>query len=361
MPDPRRITIRRRTLVWVVAVLLIVGCGGGSDSGGGGSGGSDRSSGSAGDARYIDPFRNGGGCLSAREVQQKIGPHRLAGSESGRKKKATAAVRDAPAKPTSLPAGGEALWVPAAGGQSRPIISGSLRGGRRVARSTWHWTRPEGVRDAPGGFVRSTVLASPPRSKLSPPSQSLSRSTRPRRWGTSSRSRSGLLKLSFMSAAGRRRRPQLLVTWFDRSAFVLGPVTCLTVTGNRATIGFENQGTFSEIDKGGFLLVEDNGTPGAGRDNLTAQLVSDPPSTCRPTTSSTPPSSPSPRANLPSTMPPPRPPPRTSPRTTAGRPTASSRTRAIPSASWRRRGSTRRPRIPVERASAGLDSRPRRV
>ena len=61
---------------------------------------------------------------------------------------------------------------------------------------------------------------------------------------------------------------------------MLGPVTCLTVTGTRATIGFENQGTFSEIDKGGFLLVEDNGTPGAGRDNLTVQLLPGPPSTC---------------------------------------------------------------------------------
>jgi hypothetical protein len=42
-----------------------------------------------------------------------------------------------------------------------------------------------------------------------------------------------------------------------------GPVTCLTVTGNRATIGFENLGEGSPVLRGGFLFVEDNGTPGA--------------------------------------------------------------------------------------------------
>jgi len=94
MLDTRRITIRRRTLVWVVGVLLIVGCGGGSDSGGGGSGGSDRSSGSAGDAQYIDPFRTGGGCLSAREVQHKIDRIASQAQNPERKKKAIQVVRD---------------------------------------------------------------------------------------------------------------------------------------------------------------------------------------------------------------------------------------------------------------------------
>jgi len=76
--------------------------------------------------------------------------------------------------------------------------------------------------------------------------------------------------------------PSGSVNWFDRGFEARGPVTCLAVTGNRATIGFENQGTFIEGFTGGLLLVEDNGMPGAGRDNVTLELVPDPPSTCPP-------------------------------------------------------------------------------
>jgi hypothetical protein len=50
-------------------------------------------------------------------------------------------------------------------------------------------------------------------------------------------------------------------------------VTCLTITSHRATIGFENQHDGSPTFGGGFLFVEDNGTPGAGQDNIRATLV----------------------------------------------------------------------------------------
>jgi hypothetical protein len=76
--------------------------------------------------------------------------------------------------------------------------------------------------------------------------------------------------------------PSGSANWFDRGLDGRGPVTCLTVTGNRATIGFENQGILNEILKGGLLLVEDNGTPGAGRDNMTIALVPDRPTSCPP-------------------------------------------------------------------------------
>jgi hypothetical protein len=74
------------------------------------------------------------------------------------------------------------------------------------------------------------------------------------------------------------------VHWIDRAEFFGGPVTCLTVTGSRATIGFENNGTASDLVKGGFLLVEDNGTPGVGRDNVHGTFVTDPPTVCPPNT-----------------------------------------------------------------------------
>jgi hypothetical protein len=62
--------------------------------------------------------------------------------------------------------------------------------------------------------------------------------------------------------------PTGLVVWRDRVDLVRGPVTCLNVTGNRATIGFANQeGTLPEV-KGGFIYAEDNGTPGVGRDKV---------------------------------------------------------------------------------------------
>jgi hypothetical protein len=70
------------------------------------------------------------------------------------------------------------------------------------------------------------------------------------------------------------------VTWFERAFNAGGPVTCLNVTGNRATIGFENR----LPDPGalnGFVFVEDNGTPGVGQDNVRGQLIPGPaPTSC---------------------------------------------------------------------------------
>jgi hypothetical protein len=72
--------------------------------------------------------------------------------------------------------------------------------------------------------------------------------------------------------------------WIDRTDLFGGSVTCLTVTGNRATIGFANQrGALTDIVKGGFLFVEDNGMPGAGQDNVRGQLLFDAPPTVCPT------------------------------------------------------------------------------
>src|SRR4029453_10924822 len=48
-----------------------------------------------------------------------------------------------------------------------------------------------------------------------------------------------------------------------------GPVTCLTVTGNRATIGFADTDVQFDGEQSGFLFVEDNGTlPGVDRAEL---------------------------------------------------------------------------------------------
>jgi hypothetical protein len=72
---------------------------------------------------------------------------------------------------------------------------------------------------------------------------------------------------------------------FDRTDDFGGPVTCLNVTGNRATIGFENQRQLTDVVKGGFLFVEDNGTPGVGLDNVSHQLLFDAaPTVCPPNT-----------------------------------------------------------------------------
>jgi outer membrane murein-binding lipoprotein Lpp len=89
----------RGTLAWVVvAVVLLAGCGGSdsSNSGGAGSGGSDSSDPSAGDRQYIDPFqdpRGGVGCLSKREVQQKIDSIASRVQNPERKQRAIRAVR----------------------------------------------------------------------------------------------------------------------------------------------------------------------------------------------------------------------------------------------------------------------------
>lgn len=72
------------------------------------------------------------------------------------------------------------------------------------------------------------------------------------------------------------QHPSGSAEWIDRTDLFGGPVTCLTVTGNRATIGFANQrGALTDIVKGGFLFVEDNGMPGAGQDNVRGQLTFD--------------------------------------------------------------------------------------
>ena len=81
----------------VVAVVLIAGCGGGSDNGGEDSGDSDSSSPqSAGDRQYIDPFQDPGavGCLSKREVQQKIDGIASRVQNPERKQRAIQAARD---------------------------------------------------------------------------------------------------------------------------------------------------------------------------------------------------------------------------------------------------------------------------
>jgi hypothetical protein len=78
--------------------------------------------------------------------------------------------------------------------------------------------------------------------------------------------------------------PRGTALWTDRGPSMGGPVTCLTVTGNRATIGFENQLGGAPTLSGGFLFVEDNGTPGAGQDNASARLVLAPPTICPPNT-----------------------------------------------------------------------------
>jgi hypothetical protein len=74
------------------------------------------------------------------------------------------------------------------------------------------------------------------------------------------------------------------VSWLEISSTLGGPVTCLTVTGNRATIGFRNQGDFAQSFRGGFLFVDDGGTPGPGHDSVRGRLTPDPPATCPPNT-----------------------------------------------------------------------------
>ena len=66
----------------------------------------------------------------------------------------------------------------------------------------------------------------------------------------------------------------------------VGPVTCLTVTGNRATIGFENLlfdpgGEIENRNRGLFVFVEDNGTSG---DKIAARGLDAPPTICPPNT-----------------------------------------------------------------------------
>jgi hypothetical protein len=65
-----------------------------------------------------------------------------------------------------------------------------------------------------------------------------------------------------------------------RFAAPRGPVTCLAVTGNRATVGFVDA---QDSTVGVLLFVEDNPSePPDFRDNLRFQLVSGAPTACPP-------------------------------------------------------------------------------
>ena len=62
---------------------------------------------------------------------------------------------------------------------------------------------------------------------------------------------------------------------------VSGHVTCMTVLGNRATVGFAVDEGFSVNGGLGHLIfVEDNGTPGAGRDLANDVEAGVPPTSC---------------------------------------------------------------------------------
>jgi hypothetical protein len=62
-----------------------------------------------------------------------------------------------------------------------------------------------------------------------------------------------------------------------------GPVTCLAVSGNRATIGVRND-LAPDVPAGGLIFVEDNGSPGGGVDIVNAAFVDAVPTTCVPPT-----------------------------------------------------------------------------
>jgi hypothetical protein len=62
---------------------------------------------------------------------------------------------------------------------------------------------------------------------------------------------------------------------------VSGHVTCMTVVGNRATVGFAVDSGFSTSGSLGHLIyVEDNGSPGAGRDLGNDVETAVPPTSC---------------------------------------------------------------------------------
>ena len=68
----------------------------------------------------------------------------------------------------------------------------------------------------------------------------------------------------------------------SRSTYsVSGHVTCMTVVGNRATVGFAVDSGFSvQGSLGHLIFVEDNGTPGAGRDLANDVEAGVPPTSC---------------------------------------------------------------------------------
>jgi hypothetical protein len=62
---------------------------------------------------------------------------------------------------------------------------------------------------------------------------------------------------------------------------VSGHVTCMTVVGNRATVGFAVDSGFSVFGNlGHVIFVEDNGSPGAGRDLANDVETALPPTFC---------------------------------------------------------------------------------
>jgi hypothetical protein len=63
-----------------------------------------------------------------------------------------------------------------------------------------------------------------------------------------------------------------------------GPVTCVNVSGNRATVGFKLDRPLNPARRGGLLLIEDNGTPGIGVDNVRTRPLPDEPTQCPPNT-----------------------------------------------------------------------------
>jgi hypothetical protein len=76
--------------------------------------------------------------------------------------------------------------------------------------------------------------------------------------------------------------PSGTATAGSRSTYsVSGHVTCMTVVGNRATVGFAVDSGFSVYGNLGHLIfVEDNGTPGAGRDLANDVEAAVPPTVC---------------------------------------------------------------------------------
>ncbi len=67
-----------------------------------------------------------------------------------------------------------------------------------------------------------------------------------------------------------------------RSTYLVsGHVTCMTVVGNRATVGFAVDSGFSESGNlGHVIFVEDNGSPGAGLDLANDVEAALPPTSC---------------------------------------------------------------------------------
>jgi hypothetical protein len=64
------------------------------------------------------------------------------------------------------------------------------------------------------------------------------------------------------------------------STLISGRVSCLTVTGKRATLGITGEGGAQD----GMLFVQDNGSPGSHRDYIGWRILPAPPPSCPPAT-----------------------------------------------------------------------------